>query len=406
MISSRRLPALALATTSLALAVPAFADTTDSIDLQAGAGYSSNPGLRLNGQSAAFGRISAFALHGWHSERGSTSVSAYIENTTYLKTYGSKQLFDLKAHTNQAVSQTVTVFADLGFTGDFAGQLSNRLTGPPPPPEPGNPFPPTTNNPDLFGLSGRQYRITGQGGASIRVSPKDTASLSAGAEHLWFTGRSSPPSYNVYYGSAAYDHELSERTSVGGALYLQRQDFAGSDYANVINPVLTLHTNLAQSITASASVGIMNIADHHAGETTHSTTASYAGSLCDTTEHSRFCGRIARNAQSALGAGVGNVSGEPAVSTVASVDYFRRLTADSSVQASISGVRYSSAATVDGNRFRTTYISAVGGYDRKVGKRLSAGVNVGLRKVYQAGPDPDADLNGSVYLRYHIGDLL
>jgi hypothetical protein len=51
-------------------------------------------------------------------------------------------------------------------------------------------------------------------------------------------------------------------------------------------------------------------------------------------------------------------------------------------------------------------ISAVAGYDRKIGARLAAGVSVGARKLYRDGADPKSDLNGNIYLRYRIGDIL
>jgi hypothetical protein len=407
---SRGLRAFIVAGTVLSSAGPALADTRDFIDLRAAVGFSSNPRLRLNSSSSAFGRLSAYAEHGWHSERGKTTLSAYVENTTYLKDYGSKQIFDLDARTQQAVSPNVSVFGDLRFTGDFAGQLSNRLysvPSEPPVTDPGNPIPPDTNNPDLFGLVGRQYRIEGQVGASIRTSAKGTLSVSAGAEHLMFSGRNSPSSYNVYFGSVGYNHQVTERTGVGATLFLQRQDFAGSDYANVINPTLTAHTQLSETMTASGAVGILTIQQHRNGETHTSTSPSFSASLCNATSVGSFCGRIARDAQTALGRALANTTGEAAVRTSASLDYYRRLGRNDTFQASISGTRYSTAEAIPGDgRFRTTYLSTVVGYDRKLGPRMSAGVSGGARKLFQTGPDPRIDLNASAYLRYRIGDLL
>src|SRR4051794_32802090 len=77
----------------------AEAKTTDFIDFQAGLGYASNPGLQFNSQSSLFGRISARGVHSWSSERSSTTLTGYVENSTYFKKYGSKQLFDLEGNT-------------------------------------------------------------------------------------------------------------------------------------------------------------------------------------------------------------------------------------------------------------------------------------------------------------------
>ncbi|HSU68619.1 MAG TPA: hypothetical protein VLJ39_17190, partial [Tepidisphaeraceae bacterium] len=123
----RRLALTVIAGTLLLTCEAAAAKTTDYIDLEAGLGFSTNPLLQLHSHSTAFGRVSAYGVHSWETEQGSTTLTGYVENTTYFRDYGSKQIFDLGAHTNQRVSQTVTLFGDLDFSGDFAGQLSNRL---------------------------------------------------------------------------------------------------------------------------------------------------------------------------------------------------------------------------------------------------------------------------------------
>jgi hypothetical protein len=157
----------------------AEAKTTNFIDFEAGLGYASNPGLQFNSQSSLFGRISARGVHSWSSERSSTTLSAYLENSTYFKNYGSKQIFDLEGNTSYSVSPNVSVYGSLGFQGDFAGQLSNRLLPLPTQPvviDPLNPLPLPSTTPDLFGISGRQYRLSGQVGASIRANARGTIS--------------------------------------------------------------------------------------------------------------------------------------------------------------------------------------------------------------------------------------
>ncbi len=403
------LPAIAIVGSFVVGGAPTLADTASFVDLTAAAGYASNPFQRIPSRSSVFGRLSAFGVQQWRSEKGTTSISGYVEDTTYARDYGSKQIFNLNAHTSQAVSPTVTVFGDLSATGDFAGQLSNRLTyvpSSPPVTEPGNPLPPTSTNPDVFGLSGREYTLTAQGGASIRTSPKGTLSLSAGAERLIFTGLGSPSNYTIFYGSLGYAQQISERSTLGGTVYLQRQEFKGGDYANIVDPSLTFHSQLSETLTADAAVGVLFIDEHHSGVTHNSTSPSFSAGLCSTTTSSRFCGRFARDAQSALGTPIGNQTGEAAISTRLSADYYRKLSAASTIQASLSAVRYSATQALNEQRFHTDYISAVVGYDHKIGHRLAAGASVGIRKLSQPGPDPTTDLNGQVYLRYRLGDLL
>ncbi len=403
------LAAFVVAGTVVFGAAPARATTTDFIDLNAGLGYSSNPFLDFRGNSSAFGRISAYGQHAWESETGKTSLSAYLENTTYFKNYNSKQIFDLNAHTQQAVSPSVSIFGTVNFSGDFAGQLSNRLyyvPSEPPPVDSGNPLPPPTTNPDLIGLQGRQYRLTGEVGASIRAGPKGTFSLAAGAERLIFTGNNEPPDYNIFFGSFGYHHQVSERTAVGGTVYLQRQDFAGSDYSNVVNPVITLQSHLSETLTVDGAVGALVIERHNNGESKTTTTPSFSFGLCSRTSLSSFCGRISRDAQSALGAGIPNTSGQSAVTTEGQLTYYRQLGRDDTIQTSLSATHYSTPNPIPGQSFNRTYVSAVVGYDHKFGRRFSAGVHLGARELYQPGPNPDVDLNGNLYLRYRIGQLL
>lgn len=407
----RSLSTVIVAGTILVSAAPAAADTTDLLDIEAGVGFATNPFLRIPSNSAAFGRLSLTGLHSIRSERGTTTFRAYLENTTYVRDYGSKQIFDLNAHTDQAVSPTVTLYGDLDFSGDFAGQLSNRVIGVPGQPpvvDPNNPLPPNTSNPDVFGLTGRQYRISGNVGASIRSGERGTISLSGGAQHLFFTGRNSPDDYNVFFASGGYSTQLSERTSVGGTVFLQRQDFKGNSYSNIVNPTLTLHTQLRPSLTADAGVGVMIVNRHDNGDSSTYVTPSFSGSLCSNGKFSTFCVRISRDASSALNNSISTTGGSTTITTSGSVTYFRRLGERDTLQASLAASHYSSPNRLStlSNDISTTFVSGVVGYDRKLGDRWAAGVNGGARKLYQDGPDPKLDLNASIYVRYRLGDLL
>lgn len=407
--AQRYLTVTAIAGALLLTGGPAGAKTTDYIDLEAGLGFSSNPLLRLNARSSAFGRISAYGLHSWTTERGSTTLTGYIENTTYFRNYGSKQIFDLGAHTNQAVSPTVTLFGDLDFAGDFAGQLSNRLIGVPNQPVvpiAGNPLPPATANPDLLGFNGRQYRLNGQVGASIRSGARGKISLSAGAQRTWFTDGNKDADYNSYFATTGYSQQVSERTSAGASVQFQRQDFRHGDWANIVNPTLTIHTQLSENMFADAAVGVLAIQQRTDGQKDHKVTPSFSGQLCRQDSLSRLCAHVSRDAQSALSARLVNGSGGAAITTTAGLDYYRRLSERGTLQASLTGTRYDSPASLNGFRLRTTYLSAVAGYDRKIGNRIYAGISGGARKLFQVGPDPKLDFNANVYLRYRLGDLL
>lgn len=393
-----------------ASATAAGAKTTDSLDLEAGAGYSSNPGLAINGRSSVFGRLSASGLHSWLTERGVTSLSAYLEETIYSRQFGSKPIISLGASTSQSLSPTVTMYGNLGFQTDFAGQLSNRLINVAPPPvvvEPGGPpppVPPPLTNPDLLGFSGREYRINGSVGASIRTSPNGSVSLSVGAQRSIFS-HNSDNDFTSYFASGGYSQQVSERTSLGATLFLQRQDFSHGDDANIVNPVVTAHTTLRENLVADGAVGLMIIDQNIAGRHFHNYTPSFSGSLCSLGADSHFCVSVSRDAQTAFSSRVINGSGSATITTSAAASYFRRLSADQTLQASLSAVRYTTPSNINTSKLRTTYFSGVVGYDRAIGHRMYAGVTGGVRKLFQVGPDPDLDFNANVYVRYRLGDL-
>lgn len=421
---SSRLPALALAAGYLAAATPAAAQaanpptgessdqpanrrTTTYFDFSAGAGYSSNPLLQLRSQSSAFARLSLQAFHSWNSERGSTWLSGYVEDTTYVKgSYGSKVIFRVNAHTDQALSEKVRVYGDVTASGDIAGQLTNRFTPDPivlPPPET-NPPPPT--NLELFNLAGRQYRVGAQVGASIAAGERSSVSLSAGVNHGFFTGSNTVADYTTYEAGLGWQHKLSERTSAGVSVNLQRQDFQGSDYANVVNTMVNLNTQLAQDIQASGSVGILAIYEHRGGQNDHSYSPSFSGSVCKSGERSSFCARVSRDAQAPLGIGIAQGARSASINTTFDLSYRRRVGEFSTLYASANGTRNSTVERLQNGRFQSTYLSGLVGYDHKIGNRLFAGVTVGARRLYQTGPDPKMDFNGNFYLRYRLGDLL
>ncbi|HZC37247.1 MAG TPA: hypothetical protein VE221_01085 [Sphingomicrobium sp.] len=420
-----RLPALALAGGYLAAAAPAagqataqapgetgeqpaIKSTTTFLDVSAGVGYSSNPLLELQGRSSAFARLSLNAFHSWNSERGSTSLSGYVEDTSYLRGgYGSKDIFSLDARTHQAVSERVQVSGDLSFSGDIAGQLENRFTTPvpvtPPPPET---TPPIATTPEIFNFSGRQYRLSGQVGASIATGVRSNVTLSASATHGFFTGQNKLADYTTYLGSFGYNHQLTEFTWIGADVSVQRQDFRGGNYANIVNPTATLRTQLGQNINASGSVGLLAIYDYRDGVSEHSYSPSFTASICRSGEKSQFCLNASRDATVPIGFGVGQGVQGASINTNLGLNYTRPIGRGGSIRATLTATRDSTVDRLQTGKFTSTYLTGLVGYDRKVGHRLFAGVQAGVRRLYETGPDPSTDFNGSVYLRYRLGDLL
>lgn len=387
-------------------AAPVQADTTNTLDLSAGAGFSTNPGNRTGSSTSGFGRISANGNHTWITERSSASIHGFVENTTYLQHYGSQQIFDIGADANYAASPTVSLYGNLAFFGDFNGQLSNRLIGVPngpPVTNPNNPLPPPGVLPSVFAFSGHSYRLDGQVGASIRSSDRSTISLTAGAQHAWFTGNPLAD-YTTYHGSAGYSLQVSEHTSLGPAIYLTHQDRSLGSSANILNPSLTGQTQLSETVTADGAVGILVVNDHLLGHTATSVSPSFSLSVCARGSLSSICGQVSHDAHSALNSPISTARGS-SITTTADVSYYRRVSENGTIQASLYATHYSTQIAPANLNLRQTYLSAVAGYDHKVGHRLFAGITGGARRVFQTGPDLPVDFNANIYLRYRIGDL-
>jgi hypothetical protein len=85
------------------------------------------------------------------------------------------------------------------------------------------------------------------------------------------------------------------------------------------------------------------------------------------------------------------------------VDWYKKLDADSTVQLSAAVVRYDS--DFQSLNDRSHHFRLAASYSRRINTRLSAGADVAVRSLRQDGPDPKADIGGSVFLRYRLGDL-
>jgi hypothetical protein len=382
--------------------------SVDYIDLTASLGYATNPFLRIgDSQSSAFGRASARGVHAWSGELSSSSLSAFVEASTYLNDYGVKSIFSLNGNTERQVSERVRLFGSAGVSGDLAGQLSNRFLYVAPLPEvpdPTEPPPVTVEDPDLFSFTGRQYRAFGQAGASIRTTERSNLSLSGGAQRILYTS-DLLNDYTTVFGNGSYNHSLSERTTVGFNVSASRTEYDGSsDNSTIISPTATIRTRLSENWDASAGIGVsISDVDRNGGNGS-ATNLALNGSLCRTSETERLCGRVARYAQSSSRAVL-------VTTTSAGVDWFKRLDEAQTVQLSASIVRYISDEELDildeelDDNFKTHHFRVAASYSRRIGQRLSAGADAGARTLRRDGPDPDADLTGSLFLRYRLGDL-
>lgn len=372
------------------------------LDLTASVGYGTNPFLSFGDSTgSAYGRAGARGVHTWVTERTSASVSGFAEGSTYFNDYGFKSIFSLTGDVQHQASEKVTVFGSAGVSGDLSGQLSNRfLYVPPGPqvPDPTVPLPPTSiQDPNLFSFAGRQYRIYGQAGAAIRTSERSSISISGGASRVFFTS-DLLNDYTTVFANGAYNHTLSPRTTIGVNVRGERTEYSkSSDNSTIINPSFTINTRLSQYWDVSGAVGVVVSSFDRSGDSSRSTGLSLDGSLCHTSETERLCLRVNRNAQSLSRGTLVNT-------TSATVDWFKKLDEKQTLQLSVGATRYATKNELIDN-FNSNYLRASVSYSRVINGRISGGADLSARLLRSEGPDPDTDINGSLFLRYRLGDL-
>jgi len=378
------------------------------VDLEAGAGYSTNPLLTFDNQGSGYGRVSAHAVHTRVSTRTTTVLSGFAQGLFYTHRYGAQQSFDLSGRHDAAVSENLRLFVDADAAYDKGGQLDRQILSIPNVPLlPGTVLPPVLLPPssDFLTVTGRSYRLRANAGGQLLLSPRDNVDFSSGIEHDILKSGPLDTRYTSIPVSLGYGRQLNARTTVGARVVGQFTRYSGdltNGVANsrVITPELTTQLRLSERLTFTGDIGASFSSVDDGIRTRHSTGLAADANLCSASERSTFCGRASVQQQGATSAG-------PARVMSVGVDYSRRLTADDTLQLSLSGERYSNPVIlVSGQSFtRATYARAVANYTRKIGNRLFGGVNLSARKISETGPDPDADVSGSVFLRYRFGDV-
>lgn len=379
------------------------AGSTTYLDLEAGAGYSTNPELQLHGNGSGFGRVSLRAVHSRVSERATTLLSAYAENVSYTNHYGSNQALSLFAKHDAAVSEKLRVFGDLAADYQQGGQLDTRvLVLPDIPPLVGPPggvviLP---GGADFLSVTGKEYHFAGHVGGEVSLSPRDEFTISSGVERTTFHSRLAHTGYTSVPVTFAYDRQLSPRTTVGARVALEDTEYDGPARFRTITPQLTGRVQLSPTLNLSGAIGATFASVDNGITTRHSTGISANAALCSSTQFGSLCGHVLVDQESATTAG-------PSKVISAGVDYSRQLDANSSLAFSLSVDHYSQPVSViTGQNFSSTnYFHAAAEYSRKIGHRLFGGVNLSARKYAVNGPDPKTDLNASLFIRYRFGDV-
>jgi hypothetical protein len=375
------------------------------LDLEGGAGFSTNPQFsRFSNTSSADGYISLHAVHSRVTDRTTTVLSAFGQETAYTNNYGSNQSLSVTARHDAAVNEKLRLFVDGNASYDKNGLLDTRIISLPEVPGlPGTPEIPPQILPggsDFLAVTGKHYYFSADAGGQLVLSSLDNLDFSGGVDHSVFRSRFEDTSYWSIPASIGYNRRVSPRAEVGGHVGFLYTNYSGPQRIWTVTPQVTAQLQLAPQLSLNGAVGVSISSIDDGLRTRHTTGLAANVALCSTGEYSHLCARAAIDQTSPTVAG-------PAKTISAGVDYSRQLDAKSSIQLAVDGSHYSSPSSLlSGNAFSSsTYFRAAAGYTRQFGHRLFGGINLAARKVTENGPDPKADFNGSVFIRYRFGDL-
>lgn len=390
---------------------PAAAATADAsergvstyVDLEGGVGYSTNPQLGFGGDSGAgFGRLLIRGVHARSSARTTTILSAFAQNYFYTRDVSTQQSLNLTATHNTRVNETLSLFGNLGISYDKGGRLDTSFAGPSGIPYlPGQINPPVLLPPgsDFLSVTGRTFRATGNVGAQWALNAREFLTASSGLEYVKFNGVADSQYISVPI-SLGYDRKISTRTTIGARVSAQYTDYDDAGNFRSVTPELTFQSALSEIMTLTGGIGV-SFAESDDGIETRRTTGITANlGVCSRGENGTFCGRASVDQQAATVAG-------PARTISVGLDYSRQLGLDDTIRLSANASRYSSPVifTTGQALSRSIYVRGAADYSRRIGNRLFGGVNLAARKISQNGPDPDADLSGSLFIRYRLGDI-
>lgn len=375
------------------------------IDVEAAAGYSTNPLLSVTSDSSrAYGRIDVHAVHTRVSDRTTTAISAFASNTSYTSRYGSQQSIAVDARHDAAVSETFRLFGSVNATYDEDGQLDTRVLSIPavPPPPGAPPIPPSLipGGSDFLSVRGRHYGLVGELGGSLELSPVDHLNFDSGARYSKFKSGAFDSDFTTIHGSAGYNRQLSARATVGAQVSFEDTNYNGPVNIQVITPQITSSLQLSETLVFSGAGGVSFASTDNGIDTRHSTGVTANASLCSITTAGSLCAHAGIDQQTATTAG-------PSKTISGGVDFSHRFNAVSTIDLSLSGSHYSSPTSVLTGRTLSSsdYIRAAASYAHQFGNRWFGGVNLSARKVTQNGPDPKTDFDGSVFIRYRFGNI-
>lgn len=378
-------------------AVPVRAEEKAFVDASVGATAASNPFLDFGSDTSSVG-ISAEIEPVFLSkdQLQTLELRANVRATQYLRRYDSDLAGSLRVSAERRLSPSATIRGAGSFYSSRTGLRDILRTGLV---TEGVTQSPTTPLPDIS-FVGQRTRTTvlhAEGGADLRISPRETLGLNAGTTLTKFKRRAQSD-YRYSVVGLSYLRTLSPQTSVG--TYVQ---VAESAYLNqrsgdgvIVTGQLRLRHQINPTLSLNASGGLSHARIARAGEG-HRSFISLSGDvqLCDQRDDRAICFHASRSTQPTAFGGVS------ALTNVA-LDYSNRLSRRDELTV---GARYArtSEATEESGRADRTLFGGVATLARKFDQRLSAFVSPTVEVLTDEGAENRENFQINVGLRYRFG---
>lgn len=373
------------------------------MDLSVNGGYASNPYLNSgsNSGTATF-TASAQPYVTFRAPTSTTTIRGDVSQNIYSQTYADTTDYSVSGTSAIAISPITSVNANAGYSSQVQNTLLpvlNPIGG-----QPSDPNLPNILDPSAPASLARRVR-TLNGGVSLQtaLSPRDNLTFGVNGAQVRYPDQSVlTNSYDSLGGQLSYMRRISGATSIGlnfGAShhnYLGRTLGDGSSYS----PSLVVQTKLAPRLELNLSGGLTFSDIDVIGGTIHQTSLSGSASLCRTGDRSHFCLQASRSVVPTSYAGVSR-------STSAGVNYGYALTEHSSFSLHGNFVHSTSlqeASLQQGSDLHTNYLIGGAGYNRQIGRRLTATVAVNYSDSFNSSYSRGANVGATFGLRYRLGD--
>lgn len=276
MINRSLLAAAAL--TATATGAARAATTTDfSFVGDLTAGYNSNPYLDEHAPGAATINLSLAPQVTFSTPTGSTVLAGTYSREQYLSNYGHSDYFSANATHKQEFSTELSGTAGASFFDSTSALLQPFLTDAP-------------ADIDLISSRQRVRSFGGTGELDWQPTSRDSFGVSADVQRTVYPGDLEQlGSYTSYGGSLSYNRVISDRTTVGGLVSVNRTLTTIYPDSTVYEPRATLRQKVNEHWTANGSVGLILEDSSFAGHSRSTTSVAFSGGLCGTYPRLNLC---------------------------------------------------------------------------------------------------------------------